>query len=717
MLQYNTGYIILQSGDNPNTFPNLQGSQKQHIAINEGTGNVWFFNNDSTPKWTLTSLYAENVGSGIPVTKQSPEGVLQFKTLNSDIDTCEVIQAEGSDTISLRDYNHTFNNDKSSLTDMFERSYIIGGFDYQNIETTTTPIQIASIGTTGSEKYFTISGISSTSINLNPLKSGHKWIAYRLNKPLPLNIPIQSKHRPKWVINKQVGDRFYYETVTDPYETVGEREPFVNDYVEFLNPFINYTHLNENEEPLFPTIAPGETFNGIGITSNHPIGTMNRGNDIVLFMNIRTSYLVGMTQINKDFLVYSITEDLVTWTEPVEIVVTGLDIEGINTGGDTVFCIGTRRIVYLEEAGKASNRYMVLGNMQLVDGDGNVEGNYSSFFIMNENFEIEDNRLVAFGAFGSPLPPLFGSDLTKYNGNWRTIYYDSLLTRYKERVFLVEIDDLINDYTLSHYTLNTDYYETEIFLDSTSGKSITDEVIDSPITFRYLNYNNRLYLAASAELTGSFINSRYHHIGKAHPSIYIGSLVHSPNGTVDNFIWYWNRTNPFITGPYNYHVISNIGDYATKYLWQSGAIENLQPLVFENEVYIFVALSKAFAPPDEPYYLSTEPQTTILKLTDFTKKTLEDVAVDYVETSINYAQTFYDKVIVCNNSSTITITLRQSAYWVGRELIIKRRGSGNVIVSPSTGDTIDESSLSYTLYNSNESIVLKSVGNDIKKIN
>lgn len=600
---------------------------------------------------------------------------------------------------------------------MFRQSYAIK--DKVNLDDTLTPYVLATVNTT--DKYFTISG-GIGDLNLNPLKSGHKWIGYRLkrsaaNSPPNNNIPTESRYRPKWIITKHINDRLYYTTIEDPNETTPQEEPAVNDHVEFLNPFINYTHVKEDELPLFPDLSGGTLFNGLPVSQNNPVGIMNRGNDIVLFLTIKVEEVTGGTPVFKDLLVYTITEDLVTWSEPVEIVVTGLDIEGINTGGDTVYDFGATRIVYIEEAGKPSDRYIVLGFMSLIDGDGVVEGSYRSFFVLNENFEIEDNRLVSFSINN---PPIFGNDLTKYNGNWRTIFYDTVNFVFKERVFYVEIDDLISNPILANYSvIDGDYTEATVFLDDGAGKNIKDRVIEDPTSTRYLNYNNKLYLAALASLTSTFIDSSYYNINKAHNAFYIGTLVHNGDGSsTGNYHWYWNRTNPFICSPMNYGLATSISGYEDKYMWQSGDPLGLVPLVFENEIYFFTAFQQPWTIPGQPYYNSSLPQTTLIKLTDFTKKTLEDVIVDYIETNITTNQTQYSKVIVCNNTSVIAINLLPSVDWNGKEIIIKRLGSGNVNITPYTGDSIDGIVNSiYTLSSSNESVILKSVGNDIKKIN
>lgn len=686
MLQYNTGYIILDNNDNPNNFSELQGNQKQNLAINKVSGNIWVFNNSNNPKWLLASPFARNVGNGVEITK-STNGVLQFKTLTNNIETCNN-KREG-DYIEIRDLNQFFSEDKTSFTDLLRQTSVLNVFD--NMEYTPTLLQIASVNTTN--KTFTLTSNSLTTYkNLNKLRDGQKWIAYRLNHSY-----LNGKYKPKWIIDKVVGNTFYYTIVTDVNETLPN--PVVGDYIEFLNPYVNYTHIKEDETPIFPDLSPGNVFEGYTIQYNHPLGIMNKGENFAMLF-ILTVNGVGLQDPQKRLLVYSISEDLITWSTPEIIDLLSLDLNGINQGTDVFYTVYPYYMTHLEEAGKSSDRYFIKCGVGLWDEEANNIEYYNGWFIINEDFEIEYSRI------NGEINNFFGNSFTKYNGRFRVLYKD-ISNNIIEKKIEGEIEDILENPTDTNPNLIIT--TTNILPNTTGSDNISKFFIATPLSYKYIKYNEKLHLCISAQMKQDYSGS-HSCILKAHPAIYIATLNEDEN------TWIWHKSNPFITAPMNWQLIG--GDYATKYQYISGGLENFIPFSYEDDIYFLTGLSQSIQAIGV-YDLANYLQTYLLKLNNFTNIKLSDIDSSTIEVTGNYTQKNEKNILVSNSTNPeIYIQLRPAKEWNNETIIIKKTaGGGIVFAAPYSGETIDGSTSTININIIGDSIVLKSIGNDIIRIN
>lgn len=306
----NSDIIVLPNGVNPNTtsgYDDIHGGQNQLLAVNEGSANLWIFNTD-TNLWVNISSATENVGGEQEVyDDEGDSSYRDVRTFNTRDASMRILQREN--TLDFRAVGHSLNDFKNDNIILFKQCWYSYNTNNHIEFVPADRITITAVNTT--KKTFTLSLPMDKQIDFNPLKSGHKWAVYRRNAS-------SGSEAPKWLIDKYENGTFYYSFLA-PNAT----HPALNQEVELLNPFINYTNINSNEARILPQFYLGQTYNGKTIVSPRIIfysfDNLNSLHNILLDVETLDEQGNGY-----EYLLHLQSIDLVIWTE-MELIYEGPD--------------------------------------------------------------------------------------------------------------------------------------------------------------------------------------------------------------------------------------------------------------------------------------------------------------------------------------------------------------------------------------------------------
>jgi len=290
----NSDIIVLPNAlANPNDieYAVIQDTQKQLLAVNEGSTNLWIFNTD-TNLWVNISSSTENVGGEQEVYDDEAESSYRdVRTFNTRDSSMRILQREN--TLDFRAVGHSLNDFKIA-DDIFLKPAVIRN---QEVSSKTVGTKIKVLTLNGNK--ITTDLPLDKNLDFNPTKEGYNWII-RLDKELVLQ-----NGNVNYRVDKYSNGTFYITKLSGV-------DIQINDTITLWNPFINYKYiLPKLDLNSFEFFLSGSTLFGQTIHSIEPIATFfHNGRYIMLFVMRRTQNPVTW------YLSYTTSLNLIDWTTP-----------------------------------------------------------------------------------------------------------------------------------------------------------------------------------------------------------------------------------------------------------------------------------------------------------------------------------------------------------------------------------------------------------------
>ena len=649
--------------------------------------------------WIKAILFARNIGNKKEILKPITTKYQDYRTLESQNKTIRIV--DNTSEISIEDSTYTNKSFTTSISEFFNICYF-SQLDLNNINRyTAKDIKIINVNNTpiGGFKTFQIDLEESSHIDFNPIINNNTDAEYKWRFYL-------NKNNISYKIDKYNNRTFYHS---------GSAIPSNGDTIEILNPYVNYENIQPENKPLKLGIA-GTTYvvNGVNKTIREyiPGGYLALETKLVIFVNLLftddTSCLTYL--VYEDFKNPEITvKNLVELTSPTLSTTPLITQTTANLTIPNSKAIIIKDFEHVGKLGEGSNRYIGVGYCTLTTNTNIIpiyfdfildlyNQNTLSFSILNQpmylNFDpinypvgtTTNNKIQALG-------------ITKYKGKWRMFFWDysdhlagNGYTAIQNSQIFEIIFKLPLNYIVSGISTLNDYTKTIINVPSQST-GILKGIGNS---LSYVNLDDKLYILQGFDNRESSDN----YLTKNRILYNIGEL------NSDNITWNYGISGPYIFNPINY--LEGSGEQG--FLWQNNNMgETMFMFKYKNTWFLLTSFGSS----------SNTNKIVLLKLRNyFYNKYLKDYTKSYFNLTSDSIIQENQTIITadCTVSGTKTIYLKDAELWINKEIFIKKYGTvGTLIVQPSSGDSINESTLPLTI-NTNTAICFKSVLKNTIKI-
>ncbi|WP_298514434.1 hypothetical protein [uncultured Kordia sp.] len=373
------------------------------------------------------------------------------------------------------------------------------------------------------------------------------------------NLLVQATEKQSWFITQSEEASTIVEILKVDVEsgwiTLGETYAGVfnmdeGETLEFFNPFINYTIINN--QPLFkdyPTYIKDDRINYIQAG-----GIIKRGkNDYVLL----TPVVFGAHATRAIY--YATSSDLENWSFQEHKI---LDTSQIPFAKKTGNVFSTGNPLQLK-----NGNYIVLLGVELPNG------NYTSAYMMlNEKLEIvQAPQEIKIPEWYGETQNSFPLAITKHKGIFRVLFH-----RRSKRFIESEVHEITTKNILKAFNQNKGIISSKIIQ---KAKNETGYIRGKADDASYISYKSKLYiLLGSEELPSEYLTSFNREYGLL---------------KLENDEWIHDKRSPLIVNPMTIH------NKYPAYEWTSDHLGGfISPIFHENYLYLFLTFGT-----DNPDYL------------------------------------------------------------------------------------------------------------------